>query len=170
MPRPLLVLVSGHPGAGKTTLGRALGDAMHLPHLNRDRLRDGMDPLDQPTTWRVFIDTIRLWLDNDISLVADQTLYAGMVDELRSLTGHGDMVNVVVRCEHAFDRWLAKVDADPRGLAGVDLEAVVERVRRQRDETANPLPLGVPLIEVDTSDGYDPPLDELVRAIGDSRW
>jgi hypothetical protein len=168
MPRPLLVLVSGHPGAGKTTLGRALGDAMHLPHLNRDRLRDGMEPIDRPRTWQVFIDTIRLWLDNDISLVADQTLYRGMVDELRSLTAHGDVVNVLCRCPNAYERWYAKVTTDPRGV-GADFDTLVERVHRQRDEMANPLPLGVPVIEVDTSDGYDPTLDELARAIAGSR-
>ena len=168
MPRPLLVLVSGHPGAGKTTLGRALGDAMFMPHLNRDRLRDGMDPLDQLRTWRVFLDTIRLWLDNGISVVADQTLYLGMVDDLRSLTNHGDVVNVLVRCDHAYERWYAKVTADPRGV-GPDFDAVIERVIRQRDEMANPLPLGVPVIEVETNDGYEPPLDQLIAHIAAAR-
>jgi predicted kinase len=164
MPRPLLVLVSGHPGAGKTTLGRVLGDAMQLPHLNRDRLRDGMEPLDQPRTWTVFLDTIRLWLDNDISVVADQTLYTGMVDDLRALTAHGCVVNVHCRCPNAYARWVDKVRAHE------GWEAVADRVRRERPQTIDPLPLGVPIIEVETSDGYDPTLDELVRAIADSRW
>ena len=167
------MLVSGHPGAGKTTLGRAIGDVMHLPHVNRDRLRDGMwvtDPtsIDQPRTWQVFLDTIRLFLDNGISLVVDQTLYLGMVDDLRALTERGDVINVLVRCPNAYERWFAKVTSDPRGVSA-DFDAVVERVHRQRDEMANPLPLGVPVIEVDTSDGYDPPLDELARLISGSR-
>jgi predicted kinase len=173
MARPLLVLVSGHPGSGKTTLGRALGDRMALPHLNRDRLRDGMsatDPasVDQPRTWQVFLDTIRLFLDNGISLVADQTLYLGMVDDLRSLTEHGDVVNVLCRCPNAYARWYAKVTTDPRGV-GAGFDALVERVLRQRDEMANPLPLGVPVIEVETTDGYAPTLDELAALIADTR-
>ena len=116
MPRPLLVLISGHPGSGKTTLGRALGDAMQLPHLNRDLLRAGMEPVDMPRAWRVFLDTIRLWLANDISVVADQTLYTGMVDDLRSLRDHGDVVNVHCRCPHAYERWVEKWGPPPSPL------------------------------------------------------
>lgn len=174
MARALLVLVSGHPGAGKTTLGRALGDAMFLPHLNRDLIRDGLHytdrdvPLDQPRTWQVFLATIRLFLDNHVSLVVDQTLYRGMVADLRELSDHGDVVNVLVRCEGAYDRWFAKVTSDPRGVPD-DFGAIVERVRRQRDEMANPLPLGIPVIEVDTTSGYDPPLAELIAQIGVAR-
>ena len=168
--------MSGHPGAGKTTLGRALGDAMFLVHLNRDLIRDGLHftdptvPLDQPRTWELFLSTIRTFLDAGVSLVADQTLYRGMVDDLRSLTAHGDVVNVLVRCDpdHAFDRWMAKVTSDPRGVPP-DFEQIVERVRRQRDEMAGALPLGVPLIEVDTTDGYDPSVPDLVRLIGATR-
>jgi hypothetical protein len=143
-------------------------------HLNRDLIRDGLHytdptvPIDQPRTWQVFVATIRTFLDNGVSLVADQTLYNGMVGDLRALIACGDVVNVLVRCEHAFDRWLAKIAGDPRSV-GSDIDALVDRVRRQRDEMANALPLGVPVIEVDTSDGYDPPIVEIVRLIDAAR-
>jgi len=38
-------------------------------------------------------------------------------------------------------------------------------VRAQAHEFTDPLPLGVPVIEVETSDGYDPRLDRLVELI-----
>ena len=50
-----------------------------------------------------------------------------------------------------------------------DLPALEARVQAQREEIAEPLDLGVPVIEVDTSDGYEPTIDTLVTLIGDSR-
>lgn len=171
MPRPLLVLVSGHPGAGKTTLARALGDAMHLPHVNRDRIRAGMahtDPgslADPRQPWEVFAATIELYATNGVSLVVDQTLYRGMEDEIRSrFVPLAATVNVHCRSAVAYERWSAKLHADPQAMREsiAELEA---RVQSQRAEITDPLDLGVPVLEVDTTDGYDPPVDTLVEEI-----
>jgi adenylate kinase family enzyme len=40
--QPLLVLISGVPGGGKTTLARSLADHLIVPHLNKDVVRDGL--------------------------------------------------------------------------------------------------------------------------------
>ena len=171
MPRPVLVLVSGHPGAGKTTLGRALGDAMQLPHLNRDRIRAGLartDPsslADPRHPWEVFAATIELFAANGVSLVADQTLYRGMEAEIRSrFLPLASTVNVHCRSAVAYERWLAKLRADPQPMREsiAELEA---RVQAQRDEITNPLDLGVPIVEVETTDGYDPRLELVIAEI-----
>lgn len=39
---PLLVLVSGLPAAGKTTLAGRLAHALQLPVLSRDAIKDGL--------------------------------------------------------------------------------------------------------------------------------
>lgn len=40
--RPLVVLVNGLPGSGKTTLGRALAAELRLPFLSKDLLKEGI--------------------------------------------------------------------------------------------------------------------------------
>jgi adenylate kinase family enzyme len=44
-PRPLLVIVCGKPGSGKTTLARRLAemDALGPPLLSRDAIKVGLD-------------------------------------------------------------------------------------------------------------------------------
>lgn len=40
MPKSLLIIVNGPPGSGKTTLGRRVAEALRLPFLNKDGIKE----------------------------------------------------------------------------------------------------------------------------------
>lgn len=76
----MLVIVSGAPGSGKTTMGTRLGVELKLPHLNRDLVRDGLWMTDGDDA---ALRTDRAWhiyLHEDVSVVTDQTFYRGLSD------------------------------------------------------------------------------------------
>jgi predicted kinase len=81
---PLLVLVSGAPGSGKTTLAIEIAQALGLFQLHRDGIWDGLrftaargrgEPLAHGVD--VWYAAMALLLKSGVSLVADGTLYRG---------------------------------------------------------------------------------------------
>src|SRR5436190_7331657 len=81
--KPTLVIVSGPPGSGKTTLAHALAEAVPCPAICRDEIKEGMvhaeggeleaargDPLTQ-RTFPLFFDVLRVLLSGGVSVVAE---------------------------------------------------------------------------------------------------
>jgi predicted kinase len=176
MTQPLIVLISGAPGSGKTTLGRCLADELQVPHINKDRIREGLwltDPslaLDGERTWELWIASLRLLLTSGVSVVTDQTLYRGRSEaELRSrLLSLGRAVNVHARSPVANARWREKIAADPH-WSDEQVAHLFAQVEGNAPLWTDPLDLGCPLIEVDTTNGYVPSIPELVAWVHTQR-
>lgn len=155
--RPLLVIVSGAPGSGKTTIAGRIAAEMRLPHLNRDLIRDGLwmtDGDDASVTtdraWVVWMSAVQLCLREGVSMVIDQTFYRGRSDVTvrNELVPSAWAVNVHLRADDAIQRFQARMAGDVR--AG-DMNALMARVHEIQPLVREPLDFGCPVVEVDTT-------------------
>jgi predicted kinase len=178
--RPLLIVVSGKPGSGKSTLARRLGDhdALELPVLSRDALKAGLEEtvgmeeaarLSRSIVSRsfdLFYQTIETWLREGISLIAEYSFTRTVPPaNLPALAGLARAV--VVHCETSDHEAAARFIPRERGRAHLHaerIEAIVEQMKNGgfHWEIFQPPDLGVPVLRVDTTDGYAPDLRAIV--------
>jgi predicted kinase len=165
--KPKCIIVTGRPGAGKTTLSKALGERLRLPVVSRDALKEG------------YVRT--LGVAHDQLPTETNALVSGLFFDL---VAHYLAGNVSVIIEAAFQHkvWEARLPALAEiaelvlVLCSVDEALALERhLQRGLDDPArafyhgDSLPgeylapaLALPTISVSTKDGYVPRLDDIV--------
>jgi predicted kinase len=172
---PLLVVVTGMPASGKTTLARALSEAVALPLVTKDEIKEELydalgigdvewsQRLGKASYALIFVFCREL-LARGQSLIAEANFFAG-TDEPRfaELPAHR---LVQVHCVAPFDvlleRWESRRDRHPGHL---DHERAAELRRRLDEGIHRPLALPGELIEVDTTRPVD--LTEIAQLLPD---
>lgn len=171
---PLAVLVGGAPGSGKTTLAESLGAGLDLPVLHKDRLVHGRwRTLDRATDLGAsgiepFFRSMEFWIEDGISFVAEQTFYPKVSesDVATRLAPRSTLVNVHCRSVQSFERWQQRMRDDP--LCGdARLKKLTPIVARLNSELFEPLDFDCPSIVVNTDNGYQPTLEEVIAQIDD---
>lgn len=180
MSRPTLVVVAGPPGAGKTTFSRLLGDALGLPVVGRDAIKEGVTFTTGITVangspeasqmFDLFYEVVDGLLERGVSTIAEAAFRADIApDELRARAGRADLV--MVRCVVAEELWIERFRARGRrpGHRDEDFLARVSAEGGPRRATYLPVLPEVPTLDVDTTDGYDPDFDRVVAFVRAAR-
>lgn len=193
MPAPTLVVVSGPPGSGKTTLAHALAETIPCPAICRDEIKEGMvhaeggafeaapdDPL-TVRTFPLFFDVLHVLLTAGVTVVAE----AAFQDTLwrRGLEPLTDLAELrIVQCnvtatiahERAVRRSTARLAVSrhqpavgAHGRAAHADAALVEAMEDWERAFASfdRVSIPAPTIDVDTTEGYAPDLAEIVAFI-----
>ena len=178
--RPLLVILGGTPASGKSTLAALLARELRLPLLARDTLKEAlMDRLGAPSRARsrelgaasyalLYVVLDRL-LEAGVGAILESNFSRGLEAELHRPVARSRAVQIHCRVppELSRSRYVERAasgnrhpghhDAAAETLADLDANLAARR--------HDPLDLGIPLLTVETTDGYDPDLATILAFI-----
>lgn len=168
----LFVVVSGPPASGKSTLAPVLAQALGLPLMAKDTIKDAlMSVLPVPDVEAsrqigrgAVVAMLAVAAESPMGAVIESNFHRTEAREsLRLLPGR--VVEVFCRCEEPVARKRFAVRAGTRHAGHFDSVRAVEEL--WNDEVSEPVAGGWPLIEVDTNRPVD--ATEVLRFVHEAR-
>lgn len=178
---PALVVVSGPPGSGKTTLAHQIARAIGCPAICRDEIKEGMahaepgfvpGPGDDLTmrTLSAFFGVLELLLTAGVTTVAEAAfqdrIWRPRLTPFLPLA-RVRIVHCAVNAEIAFQRILQRTGSGARA-AHADPGPADAAGNLRRHRAFGKVSLNAPAIEIDTTSGYHPGIDQIVAFINGS--
>jgi predicted kinase len=189
--RARVVVVTGAPGSGKTTLGTELSRALRIPFMARDDVRGGLfltagawsaRPRRVPTreeAAEAFLRIVEATASLGVSCVVEYVVRQNRAADIQRLSSVADCVVVVVECRDHLERLAGRNRADRLLNRQPVLDALgyttnhehtSDAVARMRSVgKAMRVDFGLPTLRVNTDDGYEPGLDGIVDFVTTGR-
>ena len=179
---PVLVVISGPPGSGKTSLAHRIARAVGCPAVCRDEIKEGMvhatpgfvpGPGDELTarTLPTFFQVLEVLLRGGATTVAEAAFqdprWRAGLEPLQSLA-QIRVVHCTVTAAVAFERQRRRSAANPLRRAHDDPGPDAAAEHAVRHGAFDRLSLDAPWIEVDTADGYRPGISEIAAFVNDA--
>lgn len=184
MAKPLLIVVTGRPASGKTTLARILSAAIKCPLLSRDEFKEGYintfqsQHKDLPATssldiYAAFSQTIELLLLKNISLVAEAAFQHKLwYPKLMPLLDRADIRIVLcdIAPELARNRFIDRMASDAgREKFHGDGAELLQHPDDSLIISYKAPDLPVPTLRVDTTKEYNPDITTILEFIRPDR-
>ena len=182
MSKPVLIIVNGLPGTGKTTLAKRLAADVHLPVFSRDGLYEplydalecrsnGSPPLLGPAAFTLLYSVIGAVLAAGQSVIIEQ--FFGRPElrtaELLNLQHSTDFTPFQILCKAEgsvlLERFLARVRAEERHAGHQDQEWLEQNKARLLQGQLAPLALGGQLVEIDTTTSHSFDYTDLLKQV-----
>jgi predicted kinase len=185
--RPWLVVVTGEPGSGKTSLGQRLAGALRVPFLSRDAVRGGLlataglwtdegRPLpERDVAVETFVRIVERMAGLGVSAVLEFVVFRERREALRRLQAAGRCLVVRTECTDAGARAEQRDRRDVllrrpevlRALGHGSIDDYLRGPQREIVRAGMVTDFDLPLLPVRTDDGYDPRLDDIVEWVID---
>jgi predicted kinase len=188
MPKPLLIIITGLPCTGKTTLGRRIASEFHMPFLNKDSIKellfDSLGWSDREWSKKLGLASyvllyyfLDIQLKAGISIIVESNFHPTFdIEKFLALLEKYDFQPLQIMCQTEgtilFQRFKVRAESGERHPGHVDALSYEEFKAVLLRGKLDPLALGGTVIEVDTTDfsksNYEG-LYEAIRSSNDSR-
>lgn len=156
--KPLLIVVTGMPGSGKTTLSNAIANEVRCPLISRDAIKEGVlrtfgleVAANREVThqvYKTFFANIELLLRSNVSLVAEAAFqHRVWFPKLSPLQEIADIriISCAIPTQLANERRMLRAKADPL------FNQYHPEPATKRNEPFEALQMDVPTLSVDTT-------------------